>query len=135
MAKLFSTRYNPGAHNVALLFLRLGFGILMAYHGYQKISHFQQTEGFMMDFMGMGKSVTTGLVIFAELFCSILLIIGLFTRLACVPLIILTVVIVFKATNADFFGKAELPTLYLTAFVALLFTGAGKWSVDNMISK
>ena len=135
MKKLFSTRYNAGAFNTALLVLRLGFGILMAHHGYLKFSNYHQTEGFMMNFMGIGKSASTALVIFAELFCSILIILGLFTRLACIPLIIVCFVIVFKATGADYFGKSEIGVLYLTTFVALLFTGAGKISVDHMISK
>ena len=135
MRKLFSTRYNAGAFNTALLVLRLGFGILLAHHGYQKFSNFHQTEGFMIDFMGMGKATSTGLVIFAELFCGILIILGLFTRLACIPIIILFAVIIFKTGNADFFGKQELPTAYIISFIALLFAGAGKISVDHMISK
>jgi putative oxidoreductase len=135
MRKLFSTRYNAGAFNTALLVLRVGFGVLLAHHGYQKFSNFHQTEGFMMDFMGIGKAATTGLVIFAELFCAILVILGLFTRLACIPIIILFCVIIFKVTGADYFGKSELPTAYIIPFIALLFTGAGKISVDHMISK
>jgi putative oxidoreductase len=135
MRKLFSTRYNAGTFNTALLLLRLGFGILLAHHGYQKFSNFHQTEGFMPEFLGLGKSTTTCLVIFAELFCSILVIIGLFTRLACIPIIIMLLVIVFKITNGDFFGKSELALTYLTGFLAILFAGAGKASVDNLISK
>ena len=135
MRKLFSTKYNAGAYSIALLILRLGFGILIAHHGYLKFSNFQQTEGFMQDFLGLGKSITTGLVIFAELFCGILVILGLFTRLACIPIIIMFIVIIFKIGHADFFGKEELPTAYIIPFIALLFTGAGKVSIDNMISK
>ncbi len=135
MRKLFSTRYNAGAYNTALLVLRLGFGILLAHHGYLKFSNFHQTEGYMMDFMGIGKSASAALVIFAELFCGILVILGLFTRLACIPIIIMFLVIIFKAGHADFFGKEELPTAYIIPFIALLFTGAGKISVDHMISK
>ena len=135
MKKLFSTRYNAGAFNTALLVLRLGFGILLLHHGYQKLSNFHQTEGYMMDFMGLGKPVSTSLVIFAEVACSLLVILGLFTRLACIPIIILFVVIIFKATNADFFGKSELPVAYITGFLAILFAGPGRISVDSMISK
>lgn len=135
MRKLFSTRYNAGAFNTALLVLRLGFGILLIHHGYEKFSNFHQTEGFMMNFMGIGKSTSTALVIFAEFFCAGLVILGLFTRLACIPIIILFIVIIFKATNADFFGKSELPVAYLTGSLAILFAGAGRISVDNMISK
>ena len=135
MKKLFSTRYNAGAYNTALLVLRLGFGILLAHHGYLKLSNFQQTESFMADFMGIGKSASTALFIFAELFCGSLVILGLFTRLACVPIIIMFLFIIFKMGHADFFGKEELPTAYIIPFIALLFTGAGKFSIDNMISK
>jgi len=135
MRKIFSTKYNAGAFNAALLVLRLGFGILLAYHGYTKLSNFQQTEGFMIDLLGIGKATTTSLVIFAELFCSIFVILGLFTRLACIPIIILFCVIIFKSTGADYFGKSELPELYLIGYLAILLAGPGRVSVDRMISK
>ncbi len=135
MGKLFSTKYNAGGHNLALLVLRIGFGILMANHGYDKLVHFSEYQAQFMDFMGIGRPTCLALTIFAELFCSVLLVLGLFTRLACIPLIIVTLVIIFKANNADFFGKAEIAVLYFTAYLALLLTGAGRWSVDNMISK
>ena len=135
MRKLFSTKYNAGSFNTALLVLRLGFGILLAHHGYLKLSNFHQTESFMPEIMGLSKSMSAGLVIFAELFCGILVILGLFTRLACIPIITMFLVIIFKTGHADFFGKEELPTAYIIPFIALLFTGPGKISVDNMISK
>jgi putative oxidoreductase len=135
MRKLFSTRYNAGAYNTALLVLRLGFGILLTHHGYLKLSNFHQTESFMPDIMGLSKSIAAGLVVFAELFCGFLIILGLFTRLACIPIIIMLLFIIFKTGHADFFGKEELPTAYIIPFIALLFTGAGKISIDNMISK
>ena len=135
MRKLFSTRYNAGAVNTGLLVLRLGIGILMANHGYDKLTHFSTYQSQFMNFMGLGTSVSLSLTIFAELFCSVLLVLGLFTRLACIPLIIVTLVIIFKVSNADVFGKAEIAALYLTGYVALLFTGPGRISIDNMISK
>lgn len=135
MRRFISSRYNAGTFNTALLLLRLGFGILLAHHGYQKFSNFHQTEGYMMNFLGAGKSATTALVIFAELICSILVILGLFTRFACIPIIIMFLVIVFKATNADFFGKSELPVAYLIGFLTIFLMGAGRASVDSMISK
>jgi putative oxidoreductase len=135
MRKLFSTKYNAGAFNVGLLVLRLGAGILLAKHGYTKLIGFNEMQSKFMSFMGLSPSVTLGLVIFAEFFCAIFIALGLFTRLASIVLIILTVVIIFQVGNADVFGKDELATLYLAAFATLLFTGAGKISVDNMISR
>lgn len=135
MRKLFSTRYSAGTYNSALLVLRLGLGILLANHGYDKLIHYSEMQSQFMDFMGLGKSVSLSLTIFAELFCSILVIIGLFTRLACIPLIFLFCVIIFKVFHLDIFGKAELPTLYLAGFLAIFFAGPGRISVDSMLSK
>ena len=135
MRKLLSTHYSAGAFNTAMLFLRIVAGGLMLVHGYDKMVHFNETAANMMNFMGIGSKATTALVIFAEFFCSMLVILGLFTRLACIPLIICMSVALFMAHNGDFLGKGQMAALYLACFVVLLFVGAGKVSVDSMISK
>ena len=135
MKKLFSANYSAGALNAAMLILRLSFGILMMMHGYDKLTHFSEYQGKFMNFMGIGVSASLALVVFAEFFCSIFLILGLFTRLAAIPLIIATCVMVFKAHNADVFGDGQTAALYLTGYIVLLFVGPGKVSVDGMIGK
>jgi len=135
MSKLFSARYNAGAFNMGMLILRLGVGILMFHHGYQKITHYEEMKSQFMNFMGLGTSVSLGLVIFSEAFCSLLLILGLFTRFACIPLIIQMCVILLKVHTLDFFGKGEVDTLYLISFLTILFCGAGAISVDSRIGK
>lgn len=135
MRKLLSTHYSAGAFNTAMLFLRIVAGGLMLVHGYDKMVHFNETAANMMNFMGIGSKATTALVIFAEFFCSMLVILGLFTRLACIPLIICMSVALFMAHNGDFLGKGQMAALYLVCFAVLLFVGAGKVSVDSMISK
>jgi putative oxidoreductase len=135
MKKLFSTRYNAGAFNTGLLILRLAAGILMANHGYMKLQHYDEMSRTFTGFIGLSPGITLGLLIFAELVCAILITIGLFTRLACVPLVISCTYAVAKAHQWDVFGKGELATLFLAAFLTLLFTGPGRVSVDSMISK
>ena len=135
MRKLVSTKYSAGAFNFAMLFLRLGVGILMMMHGYDKLVHFSQYQAKFMNFLGMGVSTSLALTVFAEFFCSIFLILGLFTRLAAIPLIIATCVMVFMAHKGDVFGEAQTAALYLISYVVLLFLGPGKASVDGMIAK
>ena len=135
MRKLFSTNYSSMAFNTAMLFLRITAGGLMLVHGYEKMVHFNETASQMMNFMGIGSKASTALVIFAEFFCSMFLILGLFTRLACIPLIICMSVAIFMAHNGDFLGKGQVASLFLICFVVLLFLGAGKVSVDSMIGK
>lgn len=135
MKKLLSTKYSAGAFNAAMLVLRLGVGILMMVHGYDKLVHFSEYQGKFMNFLGIGTTMSLALVVFAEFFCSLFLILGLFTRLASIPLIVTMCVALFKAHNADFTGDGEVATLYLTAYLVLLFVGPGKISVDGMIGK
>ncbi len=135
MRKLLSTNYSAGAFNTAMLILRLVAGILMLMIGYDKLVHFQEHIPKMINFMGIGQKVSLILVVFAEFFCSAILIIGLFTRFACIPLIITMGVALFKVHNADFFGDGQAATLFLVCYVALLLVGPGKISVDSMIGK
>ena len=135
MRKLFSANYSAGAINAALLVLRLGFGILMMAHGYEKLRGFGDMQHKFMNFMGIGSTASLALVVFAEFFCSLFLILGLFTRLATIPLIIATCVMVFVAHKGDVFGDGEVAALYLTGYIVLLFAGPGKVSVDGMIGK
>ena len=107
----------------------------MMYHGYDKLAHFSEKHNSFMNFMGIGSTVSYTLVVFAEFFCSLFLIIGLFTRLAAIPLIIATLVMVFKANHGDVFGDGEMAALYLTGYLVLLFVGPGRISVDSMIGK
>ncbi len=135
MRKLLSTKYSAGAFNTAMLLLRLSVGILMMMHGYDKLKNFATLEPKFMNFMGIGSSLSLALLIFAEFFCSLFLILGLFTRLAAIPLIIATCVMVFKAHNGDVFGDGETATLYLAGYVVLLLVGPGRISVDSMFGK
>ncbi len=135
MKKLLSTKYSAGAFSTAMLALRVGLGILMLMHGYDKLVHFAKYQGDFLNFMGIGTTMSLALTVFAEFFCSLFLILGLFTRLACIPLIIVALVIIFKASDGNPFGKAELPSLYLVGYIVLFLVGPGRASVDNMIGK
>lgn len=135
MRKLLSTKYSAGAFNAAMLLLRLTAGALMMNHGYDKLVHFSKYQHNFMNFLGMGSTFTLALVVFAEFFCALFIILGLFTRLASLILIVVMAVALFKAHNGDFFGKGEMPALYLGMYLVLLFVGPGKISVDGMTGK
>jgi putative oxidoreductase len=73
------------------------------------------------------------LAVFAEVFCSLLLIFGIATRLAAIPLIITMLVAAFIVHANDGFGRQELPLLYSAVFFAIAIAGAGKISFDHWI--
>lgn len=135
MKKLLSLKYSAGAFNAAMLLLRLASGAIMMHHGYDKLVNFAKYKTQFINFLGMGQSASLALVIFAEFFCALFIILGLFTRLAVIPLIVTMCVALFKAHHADFMGEGEMAALYLACFAVLLLLGPGRVSVDGMISK
>jgi putative oxidoreductase len=135
MKRLLSISYSQGAFNIAMLLLRVGFGVLMIPHGYNKLVHFAKMKGAFINFMGIGSTMSLSLVIFAEFFCALFLIFGLFSRLVVIPLIISTGVAVALGHNYDFFGEGEHAAMYMIGFMVILLVGPGKVSVDGMINK
>jgi putative oxidoreductase len=75
------------------------------------------------------------LTVFAEFVCSILLILGLFTRISLGFLIFTMIVSAFVVLAADPFAKKEMALIYLSLYLLLMAFGAGKFSVDYMIEK
>lgn len=135
MRLFFSTAYSRFSFSVATLLLRLGFGALMIpNHGYAKLISYADRKDDFMSFMGLGGPFSLGLTIFSEFLCSILLIIGLFTRLATIPLII-TVLVILSVHDWEIFGKHELVPALMLGYVAILLLGPGKFSLDQLIVK
>ena len=122
-----------------MLTLRLGAGLLMLIHGYQKISHYGEMARVFKDPTGlMSNSLALALVVFAEFFCAAFVVLGLFTRLACIPLIISCSVAFFIAHKGQYMpgpGSGELSLLFLVSFVTILLAGPGRFSLDRFISK
>ncbi len=135
MKKLLSTNYSDTAFNVAMLVLRSGLGIVMLPHGYQKLVHFAEYRTKFFNLFSMGSTLSLSLAIFAELVCSIFLILGLFTRTAALVLALFTSVIIFKVNNGTILGKSEFELTLLLGFFTLLLVGGGKYSVEGGMGK
>ena len=135
MSKFLSTKYSASAFNLRMLILRVVLGLLVASHGYAKLMKFSSLRYKFMNFMHLGSTTSLSLVIFAEFFCSIFLILGLFTRFASVFIIIVMSVVVFVASHGNIFAQGERGAIYLAAAIMILLCGPGKISVDGMIGK
>jgi putative oxidoreductase len=117
---------------LGLFVLRVSTGLLMALnHGWGKVEKFMSGEATKFyNFGGVGPQASLGLAAFAEFVCALLVVLGLFHRLACLPLIVTFVVAVFGAHAGDPVADRESALMYLVVFVALLLTGPGRYSVD-----
>jgi putative oxidoreductase len=134
--RIFSTAILELNANLCLLFTRIIIGAFTLSHGLPKL--YQFTSGQEIKFadpLGFGPEVSMGLVVFAEVGCAILIILGFGTRLASIPLMINMGVAAFMAHANDPFGTKEKPLLFLIIFIILFVFGSGKYSIDRLIAK
>lgn len=135
MKKFISTKYSAGAFNVGMLVMRVILGLILISHGYGKLVKFPGLKDKFFNFLQLGSTTSLVLIIFAEFFCGILIVLGMFTRFAAIPVIIGMAVVFFIASNAHLFGEGERGGMYLAAAILLLLVGPGKVSVDGMMQK
>lgn len=133
MSRISSTKYSQGGVQFSLFILRVGLGILMLTHGWPKLMHFSDMAPQFFDPFHAGGHVALSLTIFAEVFCAFMLIIGLFTRAAVIPLIIEMVIVVLMVHKGDL-AHQELGIHFLIGFIVILILGPGRASVDRLIS-
>lgn len=131
MKNSYSTNLNLPQVDLGLLIFRLGISALMLTHGVPKLTQFFGSEPITFaDPIGLGEVTSFTFAVFAEFVCSILVILGLGTRLAVLPLIATMATAALIVHWTDGFGSQELPLLFLTGYILLFFTGSGKYSLD-----
>ena len=130
---LFPTKPDNPYVSLALLIVRIVFGILLMTHGVQKWANFQELSTVFPDPLGITSPVSLSLAIFAEMICSMAFIIGFLYRLAMLPMIFTMLVAFFIIHANDPFAVKELAFVYLIVFIIMYFIGPGKFSFDNWI--
>ena len=122
--------------NLGLLILRIFIGAAMFTHGLAKLQG--GVAGFTQNVANMGipaAQLLGPLAVFAESAGAILLAIGLLTRPAAFLLVCTMAVAVFKVHGGQGFSAQKAAWLYLVPSLFFLLKGAGKWSVDALLSK
>lgn len=144
MNKIFTISANPLSKDLGLLLIRVIIGLLMAFIGYDKLIHFSElaADDFWaknVSFLGMTGKIPLALTIFAEFFCSLLLIVGFLTRFSSFILLfcmayIFVVVFPGSILNSGEHGyEFNSAFFYFVIYLGLFFTGPGKYSLDYML--
>lgn len=120
--------------DIGLLLARLAFGGSMLFnHGLGKLMSFKGMAATFPDPIGLGSKVTLCVAIFCEVFCAALVVIGLSTRLATLPLIGTMLVAFFIVHAADPWTARELAFMYGVGFAVIFCTGPGAFSADGFL--
>ncbi|MFW5663503.1 MAG: DoxX family protein [bacterium] len=134
MKRLFHSTVSSFQINLSLLILRLGIGTLMLTHGWPKVLRLTGSEEIVFpDPLGMGPVTSLVMAILAEVGSSLLIILGLATRLAAFSLLFTMLVAVFIVHAGDPFARMEMGLLYLLVYVVLFVTGSGKYGLDRFV--
>jgi putative oxidoreductase len=136
MKKFLSTSYSEFLFNLGTLLLRLTTGILVCMnHGIPKITHFADWKSSFYNFAHIGSRWSLILSILAEVFASMFLILGLFSRFAALLLVIDlgVVVLIYHAPHPVSRFEDAIGFFAMTLF--LLMMGPGKYSVDGLTGR
>lgn len=127
--------YKGVAVNLGLLIGRLGFGLMLALlHGFGKLP---PAEGFIGGVASLGfpaPVLFAWAAALAEFGGSLLVAVGFLTRPAALTVAITMAVAALMMHGADPLAKKELALVYLCFGLIYLFTGAGRFSIDGLIS-
>jgi putative oxidoreductase len=124
--------------SVALGLIRMIVGLVFVVHGAQKIFIYHYA-GVVAVFHQMGipaPEVSAAFAMAAEFVGGLLLLSGLYTRLAAIPVAFTMLVAITQVHwHAGFFaqgGGFEYPLTLLVANLALLIGGGGAFALDNL---
>ena len=134
MIKKFFSPYGLW-QEAGLAIIRIIVGLFMAYHGWEVFDgvkmndyakwltelHFPAPN--LMAYLGKGIELVSG----------VLLVLGLFTRIAVIPLAVTMAVICFGMGKGRIFMEDQHPFLFVLLALVFFFTGPGKWSVDEVV--
>jgi putative oxidoreductase len=122
--------------DVGKLILRISIAGLMLFHGYAKLSHGVDKIAAGLVKSGLPEFLAYGAYV-GEVILPILIILGLFTRLAALGMGMTMVFAIFLVFSEKIFmlnnhgaPVIELPLLYLLLSIVIFFIGAGKYSFD-----
>lgn len=113
--------------------MRLALGAVIVVHGYHKVFGGLHHHVQFVSSLGLPGWMAY-LSAFAEFFGGLLVLVGLFTRIAALSICIDLTVALWKVDLHNWSsGGAELPLALATLAFALIFLGAGPIAVDHIL--
>lgn len=121
------------AVDTGLLFMRVAAALLLlAVHGLPKLMHWQEQLRQIEDPFGLGPTLTLSLAVFAEVFCPLLLIVGIYARLACLPVLAVLAIALVIVHPQWSLEEGQFAWLLAILFGGLAITGPGAWVLPRL---
>ena len=131
MSWIQSYGLNGFKESLGMLVFRVVLGGSMLTHGIPKLMNYTDKLNSFPDPLGIGSPITLSFGVFAEFFCSALIILGLKARLAAIPLMVTMSVATLIVHANEPFGSKEKAVLFLAGFFMIFMAGPGRFSIDR----
>lgn len=125
------------AKPVVVVLSRVSLGVLFAQSGWGKLHNLPKIIDYFTSLGIPAPQIQAPFVASVELVCGVLVLVGLLTRLASIPLLCTMVVAIITAKKADLDGVSDLfgisEYLYILLFLYLIVDGPGPLSLDHLV--
>ena len=127
--------------DLAALVLRVGFGFFIAFgHGLSKLQMLLSGDIQFPALFGLSPTIYLLLATLAEFGAGMMVLLGLRTRLATIPLMFTMAVAVLMVHAGDPLfstggASKEFALLYFIGFAGLFLLGSGRYSVDGLTGR
>lgn len=121
--------------DAGLLCLRTGVGVTMFLWGFDKLVNYAAYSSTFPDPLGVGSEISLGLTVLAQAPCILFVLAGCYTRISAIPPLGIMIVAAIVVHNSDPWPSIERALLYAIPFAALVFTGAGRFSIDAALRR
>ncbi|MCK6190585.1 MULTISPECIES: DoxX family protein [unclassified Pseudomonas] len=124
---------NESKHqDLGLLFLRVSGALFLLWvHGVPKVLNYSEQLTLIEDPFHVGATVTLLLAIFAEVVCPVLIVVGVWVRLACLPILAVLLIAMLVVHPQWTLLEGQFGWLLLIIFTSVLIAGPGRLTLGQ----
>lgn len=119
-------------HDVAILLLRIGVGVIFVLAGWGKLTGIEGVQGFFGDIGIPAAALMAWVVALTEFVGGLMVLIGLYLRIPALLLAVVMVVAIFTVKLEQGFNAMRIDLTLLLMSLALSILGSGKMSFENL---
>ena len=136
LIKIISPYTSQPVFGLGMLFLRVATSLEIAIvHGFKKIGVGVSAAETIPNPLHLPAAFNNAFAISANIVFPFLVLLGLFTRLAALPTLAVTLTGYFVVHWHDALLLKDTPFIYSVIFLTIFILGPGKYSIDNLIYK
>ncbi|WP_175922822.1 DoxX family protein [Burkholderia latens] len=124
------------ATDLGLLFLRVSASVLLiVVHGLPKVLHYASEAAAIEDPFHLGRTLSILFAIFAEVVCPVFMIVGVYPRLAALPVMTVTLVALVFVHPDWPLRDAQFAWMLLILFGTIAIAGAGRYALPSIVHR